>query len=157
MPVNMPWMRVSHVELPFVWESVSLNFLGKVRSRESTGKTNVIPHICGTHEVGADIISPLELICYSAVVCHFGPIIDEVVACEQRCLNDPVVGLVGPIGVRLVTGISSQTCGQLEEAPVRYTVLVVISVVPSENLPSKSSTTCGSIPSAGLFVEYRLG
>ena len=78
----------------------------------------MIPHVCGTHEVGADVVGPLKLICYSAIICHFSTVIYEVVACEQRCLNDPVVGFVGPIRICLITGISSQTCGQLEETPI---------------------------------------
>ena len=118
MPVNMPWIRVCQVELPFVCEKCQLWYFGRIPVKRVRGKTDVVPHVCGTHKVGADVVSPLKLICYSAIICHLSTVIDEVVACEQRCLNDPVVGLVSPIRVRLITGISSQTRSQLEEAPI---------------------------------------
>lgn len=91
--------------------SVSFDFWKRSTQDGLQKKTYIVPHVRGTHEVGADVVGPLELICYSAVVCHFSTVIDEVFACKKRCRNDPVVGLVGPIRVGLVTGISSQTCG----------------------------------------------
>ena len=118
MPVNMPWIRVCQVVLPFVCEKCQLWCFEEPSVKRVGGKTDVVPHICCTHKVGADVVRPLKLICYSAIICHFSTVINEVVACEQRCLNDPVVGLVSPIRVRLITGVSSQTSSQLEEAPI---------------------------------------
>ena len=129
---------------------------GEVDLRQSLGTTYEVPHVCSTHKKGADVVSPLDLASYRTIIRHVGTIIDEVITCEQRCANNPVVGLVGPIRVSLITGISSKASGQLEKASIRYTILVLIPVVPSEDLPSKPPSTCGGIPSAGLFVEYCL-
>ena len=90
------------MELPFVWVWCKLSCCGALRDLEIA---YIVPHIRSTHEIGANVVSPLELASYSTIICHFSTIIDQVIACKQRCLDDPVVGLVGPIRIGLVIGV----------------------------------------------------
>lgn len=68
--------------------------------------TYVIIHVRGTHKVSANIISPLQLICYCAIIFDLGAIVDEIVGSEQRCRNDPVVGFLRPVCIGLIAGVS---------------------------------------------------
>ena len=69
----------------------------------------------------------------------------------------PVVAFGSPVGVCLVSSVPSQPGGELKECSRRYSVLVVVSSVEGENLPSQAPTTGLLVPAVDLVVENVYG
>ena len=112
--------------------------------------TYYIVHVCSPHEISAHVVGPLELIRYGTVVLDLRAIVDHVVTGEKRCRIDPVVRFIRPVRISGVASIPEKAGCELEEPTVRDAVLVVITVVPGEDLPSESSAAILAIPSTCL-------
>ena len=122
-------------------------------SRRLEDGTCVIVHVCGTHEVGAHVIRPLNRRGLGTVVGNTSSVVDNILIRKQWCSHCPVVRLVGPVRIGLIASVSSKASSKLEEAPVRNAVLIVITFVEREDLPSKSSSTILIVPSPDLLIE----
>lgn len=125
--------------------------------RRVRGEAYVVVHVCGAHQVRADVVCPLQLICYCAIVFDLRTVVDYVVTREERCPDDPIVRLLRPVRVRLVASVSCQTSRELEETAIGDGVLVIIPIVEGEDLPPQSSSTVLCVPSRYLEIEYCLG
>lgn len=80
--------------------------------------THIVVHVGGTHKEGANIISPLQLVCNCTIVFDLRAIVDLVIRREKWCRSDPIVRLFGPLCIGLVTSISRQSSRELEEAAI---------------------------------------
>ena len=69
----------------------------------------------------------------------------------------PVPDLISPVGVSLVSGVSSESGAEVEEATVGDAVLVIEPVVEREDLPFQSTVAFLGVPARGPLVEYCLG
>ncbi|KAH3660576.1 hypothetical protein OGAPHI_007162 [Ogataea philodendri] len=107
----------------------------------------------------ACVIGPLVFGDGGAIVVDVGTVVCEIVRVRlvhKLDSNKPVVHFLGPVDVRVVSCESGQTGTDMEQSSVRDRVLVVVTRVPRENLPSKASVTTVSVPSPGHGVENGL-
>lgn len=63
-------------------------------------------------------------------------IIDLVLRVNQPNAGDPVPGVLCVLRVRIVIGVSGESRSEVEEAPVRDGVLVIVTAEPLVDLPA---------------------
>lgn len=92
------------------------------------------------------------------VVGIFGTIIDDKRGgrAEEANVPHPVVDSVGGVQVNLLFSVSVQTGGDVEKTSVGDGVLIVVTGVPGENLPSQTASTRGGVPTVVHGVEDSL-
>lgn len=117
----------------------------------------MVVHVAASGNHGADVVSPVRLGYSGAVIYSGGAVPDLPVIGEDFGACDPFVGRFGPISVGLVTGVPGKAGCQLEESSRGDCVLVIVSSIEWEYLPSKSSTADSGVPSTDLFIEDCLG
>jgi hypothetical protein len=89
----------------------------------------VIVHVCGAEEEDAGVVTELDVVYLGAVQQIVGAVVNVVLLVNQSNSRDPVPGLVRPVRVGLVVGVSSKASTKIEKAAVRDGVLVVIAVI----------------------------
>lgn len=119
------------------------------RAPES-GAVGEVVHVGGPHEEGAGVVGPLDGGWVRAVAVRFGAVVDGPCGRHELRGCPPVPRLLGPVGVRLVAGVAGQSGCELEEATVGDAVLVIVSVVEGEDLPSESTVAGGVVPASSL-------
>lgn len=119
--------------------------------------TYIVVHVRGADEESASVISPQVVINLRAIDGVVSAIVKEVVGVSKVDVADPIPHPVSPLSVGVVTGVSGQAGGHIEEAAVRDGVLVIVAGVEREDLPPQSSGTSRGVPSQSLRVEDSLG
>lgn len=76
---------------------------------------------------------------------------------DKLDIHDPVPHAVCPLNVGLVFSVASQTRGEVEKTTVSNGVFVVVTIVPGENLPAKTSTTVLRVPACSHGIKHGLG
>lgn len=84
-------------------------------------------------------------------------VVDLSLRSDQPDALGPIVDLLRPVRVGLVAGEMGQPRCQFEELTIRHAVLVVVSAVEGEDLPSQSPGTCCVVPAGGLVLKYIFG
>ena len=122
----------------------------------SPNVTYCVPHGCSSCQMHPGVIGPLLVVEARAVVRVPGTVEEVMVSSNQAhgCL--PVPDSLGPLRIGLVSKILIKTRCDVEEAPIRYGVLVVVPVVEKEDLPPQSPPASRLVPSTCLGVEDRL-
>ena len=92
----------------------------------------------------------------AAIDGRIGPVVEFVVLVHETNRSRPVVHRVGPLRIGLIVGVPCQSCRHVEEAAIRDGILVIVTVVEGENLPSETSATRQVVPSRCLLVEDSL-
>jgi hypothetical protein len=115
--------------------------------------TYVIVDVCQSGNVKAVIVRPLLGVWFRAVVADIRTVVDlESVGLVKDRVAEPLPLLLDRIDKSGVSGITSQLCAEEEEAAVGCDVLVVVAVIESEHLPSKTAAAV-VVPAVGLAVE----
>ena len=65
----------------------------------------------------------------------------------------PIPDLVSPVDVCLVASVATKASSELEETSVGHGILVVVTDVEREDLPTEATTAGLRVPSFCLFVE----
>lgn len=125
--------------------------------QKGAGTTYVVVHVAASGDHGADVVSPVRLDYPGAVVGSGCAVPNLPVIGEDFGACDPLVGRFGPVSVGLITSVPSKAGCQLEESSCGDCVLIIVSSVEGEDLPSKSSVADGGVPSPDLFIEDCLG
>ena len=139
------------MEEPFVLfqETISL-FDWQGRSEDGT---YVVVHVSGAHKVGTNVVCPLNWRGLSTIIGDVSSVVDNILARQQGCPHCPVIRLVGPVCIGLVTSVSGKASSKLEKAPVGDTVFVVVTFVKREDLPTESPSAILVVPAYNLFIE----
>lgn len=124
---------------------------------EFLATTHSIPHGRSTSHVHSSIVGPLLVVEDRAISLIRGAIKKAIVWGNEAHGQLPLPDLLGPIRVELVAEIFMKACGDVEEATIRYGILVIVSLVEKENLPPQPTSTRLLIPSILLGVEHCLG
>ena len=80
--------------------------------------THIVVHVGSAKQIDGIIVGELGTVDIRAVVLDVTAVIDVILGIHQANTGDPIPSLVSPVGVRLVTGVSSQSCTQVEEATI---------------------------------------
>ena len=116
-----------------------------------------VPHSGGTKKMNSSIVRPLNMVELCAIDLVIATVVEVVVIAHQSNVMSPLEGLLGPLDVGLVSSVSSKTSSDVEEGAVGDGVLVIVSVVEGEDLPSQTSATSRVVPTQSLTVEDGLG
>lgn len=119
--------------------------------------TNHVIHICGTHQVGAIIVCPLDVTMVLAIggdTGRVGNMPGRIV--QQRGRRAPVPDLLGPICICLIPGEPGESSGDLEQGPIGDGVLDGVAALIRVDLPSQASLAGAGIPPAHLIVVHAL-
>jgi hypothetical protein len=87
------------------------------RSRRN-GRAYIVVHEGRAEEEDGVVVGELGPVEVGAVMVHMGAVIHLVVLGDIPNALDPVPRLLGPLGIRLVSGIAGQTGAEVEEAAV---------------------------------------
>lgn len=126
-----------------------------------------MPHVltCEVVEVSAAgqqqtlVVGPLVRRHGGTVVVDGDTVVDEHVVAvgDDVHVPHPVVDLLGPVGVTAVAGVAGESGGHVEQGTVGDGVLVVVTGVPDENLPSETTAARVGVPTERHGVEHGLG
>lgn len=119
-------------------------------------ETYQIPHMGCSVQKHPIVIRPLYMVDIRTIVRLARPIIHFILLPEQSHILGPVPGSFRPFCICHVSRIPCQSCGEVEEAAIRNSVLVLISTVERIYLPFQPPAASVHIPSRSLLVEYRL-
>lgn len=117
----------------------------------------VLVHGRGAEEERADVVRELVFGDGLAAVVSVRAVVDPVRVGYEFHVHHPVPGLDGPVRVRGVTGVQRQARRDVEETGLRDGVLVVVAVVPGEDLPPQPAVAVRRVPPGRLRVEDGLG
>ena len=129
-----------------------LPFAGACSAAGAVG-ARCVPHDSRGVQHHACAVRPLHMIQLGAVLRVVCSVEDLVVRTQQANTGHPVPSLVDPVGVGLIAGVGVQASGKVKKSSIGRRVLVVVTVVEGENLPSQSSTASRRVPSNSLGVE----
>jgi hypothetical protein len=117
----------------------------------------LIPHYSSAIEEDSGIVTPLSLIDLCAVDEAVTAVGDFVgLAVYQSDIGTPVIGLLGPLEIRLVLRERSKAGSNVKKSAIGDRVFIVISIVQRENLPSQPSTASVLAPATSLQIEHTL-
>lgn len=116
----------------------------------------VLDHGGRTEEECADVVRELVWRNVCAVIFNSSAIVDPVVTVDEIDPCHPIPSPDGPVGIRAISGIESKACSQVEEACLRYGILVIKAVVPCKYLPAQPTIAILRVPARCLRVENRL-
>ena len=79
----------------------------------------IVVHVGSAKQINGIVVGELGTVDIRAVVLDMTAVIDVILGIHQANTSDPVPGFFSPVGICLVTCISSQSCTQVEEATIR--------------------------------------
>ena len=116
----------------------------------------IIVHDGCTEQEYSRVVGPLELVDVAAILCCMGSIIEVVIVIHHLYFLCPIERLFGPLRIAVIASIQSQTSTKVEEASIRDGILVIVSGIEGEDLPSQATVAILCVPSFGLSVENSL-
>jgi hypothetical protein len=126
-----------------------MGWVGQVNGRG----TYVVVHGCGAQEEDARVIRERHLIDLRAIIFHTCTVEDVVILINEPDARHPVPRLLGVLGVRRVVGVQREARPDVEEAPIRDRVLVVVPVEVAVCLPAQSTAAGQRVNAGRLRVE----
>ncbi len=131
--------------------------VSNVCSYRGLRKSYVVVHGGRSQQENASIVGPLHFVDVATIQRSVRTIIKEVLLIHQTTGLRPIEGLLGPLCVAVVPSVQGETSAKVEEASIRDGVLVVITSIEGEDLPSQATVAVLVVPSRCLRVENPLG
>lgn len=90
-----------------------------------SGTSSIVIHHRRAMHVDSIVVGPLLLVWGLAPVFYVNAIKHFILLADKIYGFFPGPNLLRPVGIMLLASISSETCGDVEEASIRHSVLVI--------------------------------
>lgn len=108
---------------------------------DHVGATHEFVHSSRTEEIDTCVVRELLLVNGCTIAERSGAIVDVVTVVHQANTAHPGPVLFGALSVRSITGIQSETSGDVEETPISDRVFVIVAIQHAVGLPAETATT----------------
>ena len=117
----------------------------------------ILVHRRRAEEESANVVGELVRHDCGTAILDVRTVVDAITLVHQAHVHHPVPSPHRPVHVGGIPSIECQARSNVEEARLRNRILVVITVVPSEYLPSQPAIAVFSIPPGRLRIKHGLG